>query len=154
VTGVSSPEWTDDELLRELREALREPPVDEDLIRAAQATFTWGTVDADLEILALDTGRALAGAGQVRGTGPDSPLTLAFHGERLSVAVEIDDSGLVGQLIPPGPGRVTLMTPAGPQATAQADEVGGFALPPPPSGPMRLDCQRGADRFVTEWTSI
>jgi hypothetical protein len=154
VTGVSSPEWSDDELLRELRGALREPPAGEEIIRAARAAFAWRTVDDDLEILTLDADRDLAGAGQVRGAGPGSPLTLTFHGKRLSVAVEIDGSGLIGQLTPPGPGQVTLMTADGPRAATQADEVGCFALPPPPSGPMRLDCQRGADRFVTEWTSI
>jgi len=46
VISVNSPRWTDDELLRELRSALREPPVDERYIRAAQAAFTWRTVDA------------------------------------------------------------------------------------------------------------
>jgi hypothetical protein len=41
--------WTDDELLRELSAALREPPVDAVFIRMAQAAFAWRTVDADLE---------------------------------------------------------------------------------------------------------
>jgi hypothetical protein len=40
--------WTDDELLRELHAALREPVVDDSFIRAAQAAFTWLTVGADL----------------------------------------------------------------------------------------------------------
>jgi len=150
---LSSPRWTDDELLRELRAALREPPVDEKLIRAAQAAFTWRTVDADLEILSLETELAVSDTAQVRGTGQGSPRTFAFHGERLSVAIEIDDDGIVGQLTPPGPARVTLVTPDGPQAAADADEVGCFTLPAPPAGPMRLDCQRGSDRFLTEWTT-
>ena len=37
---MSSPRWTDDELLRELRDALAEPPADESVIRAAQAAYT------------------------------------------------------------------------------------------------------------------
>jgi len=152
VISVNSPRWTDDELLRELRSALREPPVDERYIRAAQAAFTWRTVDADLEILSLETGLALSGAAPVR--GPGSPRTFAFHGEQLSVEIEIDGDGIVGQLTPPGPARVTLVTTDGPQAAAQADEVGCFALPPPPPGPMRLECQRGTDRFLTEWTPL
>jgi hypothetical protein len=41
--------WSDDELLRELSAALREPPVDAVFIRVAQAAFAWRTVDADLE---------------------------------------------------------------------------------------------------------
>ena len=150
---MSSPHWTDDELLRELRDALQEPSVDERHIRAAQAAFTWRTVDADLEILGLETELAPAGAAQVRGS-PGSPRMFTFHGERLSVEIEIDEDGIVGQLTPPGPARVTLLTTDGPQAATEADEVGCFSLPPPPPGPMRLDCQCGADRFLTEWTSV
>jgi len=158
VIGLSSPrwtddEWTDDELLRELRAALQEPPVAEKLIRAAEAAFTWRTVDADLEILSLENGLAMSETAQVRGAGQGSSRTYAFHGERLSVEIEIDEDGIVGQLTPPGPARVTLVTPDGPQATSDADEVGCFTLPVPPPGPMRLDCQRGSDRFLTEWTA-
>jgi hypothetical protein len=43
------PTWTDDELLRELSAALREPVMDEGFIRIARAAFTRPTVDADLE---------------------------------------------------------------------------------------------------------
>jgi hypothetical protein len=39
--------WTDGELLRELRAALREQAVDEDFIRAARAAFTRRTAGAD-----------------------------------------------------------------------------------------------------------
>jgi hypothetical protein len=78
----------------------------------------------------------------------------AFHGDRLSVEIEIDDGGIVGQLTPPGAARITLVTPDGPQAAADADEVGYFSLPVPPPGPMRLDCQHGSERFLTEWTTV
>jgi hypothetical protein len=40
VTYVNPLTWTDGELLRELRAALREPAVDEDFVRAARAAFT------------------------------------------------------------------------------------------------------------------
>ena len=154
VAGVNSPRWTDEELLSELGKALKEPPLDENIIRAAQAAFTWRTVDAELELLSLDAGLEHAGAAQVRGAGPGSPRTFAFHGERLSVEVEVDDAGMVGQLIPPGSGQITLVTPGGAQAATQADEVGCFSLPVPPSGPARLDCRLGADHFVTEWATL
>jgi hypothetical protein len=127
--------------------------VDEKLIRAAQAAFTWRTVDADLEILSLETDLTVSDTVLVRGAGQGSSRVFTFHGERLTVEIEIDDDGIVGQLTPLGPARVTLVTPDGPQATADADEVGCFSLPAPPSGPMRLDCQRGSERFLTEWTS-
>jgi hypothetical protein len=124
------------------------------MIRAAQAAFTWRTVDADLEILCLETELAVSDTAMVRDSGQASPRVFAFHGERLSVEIEIDDAGIVGQLTPPGPARVTLLTPDGPQAAADADEVGCFSLPAPPPGPIRLDCQRGGERFLTEWTTV
>jgi hypothetical protein len=49
VTYPNPPAWTDDELLRELRAALRELAVDEDFIRAARAAFTRRTAGADQE---------------------------------------------------------------------------------------------------------
>ena len=127
--------------------------MEERLIRAAQAAFTWRTVDADLEILSLETELTVSDTALVRDAGQGSPRVFTFHGERLSVEIEIDDDGIVGQLTPPAPARVTLVTPDGPQAAADADEVGCFSLPAPPPGPMRLDCQRASERFLTEWTT-
>jgi hypothetical protein len=124
------------------------------LIRAAQAAFTWRTVDAELEILSLETELAMRDTATVRDAGKAAPRVFAFHGERLSVEIEVDDDGIVGQLTPPGPARITLVTPDGPQAAADADEVGCFSLPAPTPGPMRLDCQRGSERFLTEWTTV
>jgi hypothetical protein len=43
------PTWTDDELLRELSAALREPMVDEGFISIARAAFTWRMADVALE---------------------------------------------------------------------------------------------------------
>src|SRR5216684_3180880 len=82
------------------------------------------------------------------------PRSLAFHGERLSVEIEIDEAGIVGQLTPPRPGQVTLVTADGPQATTQADDIGCFTFPPPPAGPLRLDCRLGDDHFITEWVTV
>lgn len=151
---MSSPKWSDDELLRELHAALQEPPVDESVIRAAQGAFAWRTVNADLELLSLDEGSMLTDDALVRGSGPGAMRRLVFHGERLTVEVEIDEIGIVGQLTPPQPGQVTLLTADGPQATTQADDVGCFALPLPASGPVRLDCKVGAEGFITEWVTI
>jgi hypothetical protein len=145
--------WSDDELLRELRTALNESPVDKMAIRAAQAAFTWRTIDDELEILGLQDSLPNGGA-LLRDSQADGRHTLTFHGERVSVEVEIDGAGMVGQLIPARAGRVTLVTPDGPQATAQADEVGCFVFPPPARGPLRLDCQVGSDHFVTEWVTV
>jgi hypothetical protein len=163
VTSVNSPKWNDDEeLLQELRIALREEPVADDIVRAAREAFTWRLDDAEIELLTLTADDGLevslgpgagAGAGaQVRG-GTDGPHTLIFHGAGVTVEMEIDETGIVGQLIPPQPGRVTLVTAEGPQETTQTDEVGCFSLPRPGPGPLRLDCQLADFRFVTEWTT-
>ncbi len=151
---MSSPKWSDDELIRELGAALQELPVDESVIRAAQGAFAWRTVSADLELLSLDEGSMLTDDALVRGSGPGAARTLVFHGERLSVEVEIDEIGIVGQLSPPQPAQVTLVTADGRQSTTQADEVGGFTFPLPASGPLRLDCKVGDVRFITEWVTV
>jgi len=150
---MNSP-WTDDELLRELAAALREEPVDDSIVRAAQGAFAWRTVDADLIMLELDSNAIAAADAPVRAGGSAAPRTLAFRGEQLSVEIEIDEAGIVGQLTPPRPGRVTLLAAAGPQASTQADEVGCFAFPPPVSGPIRLDCRVDDDHFVTPWVTV
>lgn len=151
---MNSPTWSDDELLHELRIALQESPVDESVIRAAQAAFTWRTVDDDLELLSLEAGSGLIADALVRDGGPGGPRTLAFHGERLSVEIEIDEAGIVGQLTPPRPGQVTLVTADGPQATTQADDIGCFTFPAPAAGSLRLDCRLGDDHFITEWVTV
>jgi hypothetical protein len=150
---VSSLRWTDEDLLQELGAALREAPVDDSIIAAAEAAFSWRTADEELELLTLEAETSPGMLAAVRGAGPAGPRTLTFRGDRLSVEIEIDDHGIVGQLIPPQPGQVTLVTSDGPQAAAQADEVGCFTLPLPPPGPMRLDCELNGDRFVTEWAA-
>jgi hypothetical protein len=154
VTSVSSPRWSDDELFEELHAALREEQVDESLIRAAEAVFTWRAVDAELELLYLDADSGLAADALMRDSGALAPRSLVFHGERLSVEIEIDQAGIIGQLTPPHPGQVTLLTADGPHATTQTDELGCFAFPAPLPGQLRLGCRLGADRFVTEWVTV
>jgi len=151
---VNSPRWSDDELLLELGTALREQAFgDDSVIRAAQAAFTWRSVDAGLELLCLVADRGPAVGSLVRGGAPGGPRTLVFHGERRSVEIEIHQAGIIGQLTPARAGQVTLLTAAGPQATTQANDIGCFALPLR-SGPLRLGCRLGSDRFVTEWVAI
>ena len=150
---MNSP-WTDDELLHELAAALREEPVDDSIIYAAQGAFAWRTVDADLILLELDSGATAVAGAPVRDEGSAAPRTLAFHGGQLSLEIEIDEAGIVGQLTPPRPGRVTLLTAAGPGASTQTDEVGCFAFPSPVSGPIRLDCRVDDDHFVTQWVTV
>ncbi|MGE5293041.1 MAG: hypothetical protein ACM3ML_38835 [Micromonosporaceae bacterium] len=151
---MSSRQWSDDELLRELGAALKELAVPENVIMAGEAAFTWRTMESEIELLALADLSELAGDGAlVRGSPAGTPRTMAFHGDRLSVEIEIDDGGIIGQLTPPGPGQVTLMTASGQQLVTQADEVGCFSFPLSPPGPLRLECALGEDRFMTDWVA-
>ena len=154
MTSVSSPRWSDDELLEELRIALREERVDESFLRAAKAAFTWRAVDAELETLYLDAAPWLSPDALVRDAASPAPRALTFRGEQLTVEIEIDQAGIVGQLIPPQSGQVTLVTADGRQVTTQSDELGCFAFPDPPSGSLRLECRLGSDRLVTEWVTV
>jgi len=152
---VNSPRWTDEELLRELGAALAEQPADGPVIAAAQAALSWQAIDAELELLYLETGlRQPAGVrGTASGERAGQPETLTFTGGRLSVQIQVDAGGVVGQLIPAEPGQVTLVTADGGRETAATDEVGGFTFGRPRPGPLRLECRVGDDRFATEWVT-
>jgi hypothetical protein len=152
---MPTPNWNDDdELIRDFSMALRAPAVDERILAGARMAFAWRTVDADLALAQILYDSYLSDAVGVRGDGPQSPRTLAFQGDQFGVEIELADTGIEGQLIPPQAGTVQLMTAEGTFATAIADEVGCFSLPSPPRGAMRLNCSTDAGRFTTEWVTI
>lgn len=152
---MPSPNWTDDEsLMRDLSAAVRVPDVDEQILATARGAFAWRTVDADLELVSLLYDSCLDDAVSVRDGDTESPRTLSFHGDSLGVEIELNGTGIEGQLIPAEPGTVTLVTPQGPHASATADPVGCFSLPAPPAGPIRLECACDAGRFVTVWITV
>ena len=61
------------------------------------------------------------------------------------------DTGIEGQLIPPEPGVVRLLTVTGPGTETTADEVGCFAFPTQRGQPIRLECTLDGDRIITDW---
>ena len=144
----------DDALLAELREALSSPgPVPERMRTAARAAFAWRGLDEELELLVLAHDSALEHDSQVRDDLATAPRTLSFQGAELSVEIEIG-SDLMGQLIPPQPGHITLVTGQGSGAEADADDVGCFRLPLPGRGPARLTCRTAGGTSATEWTTL
>lgn len=154
---MTSARWDDDDaLLADLRAALDAAVVPEHLAAAAAAAYTWRTIDEELAFAALVYDSALpdptsSEPSLVRGTGP---RTLLFDGDRLSVEIEVTDDGVVGQLIPPQPGRIALVDAGGTVAETTADEVGCFVLPRPGTGPVRLVCRWDGAGISTPWLPL
>ena len=142
-------------LLAELAEALRESTsVPAQLLAAADATLTWRTVDAELEMadLVFDSACDPAPAGATRSGG--SVRTLAFHGRDISLEIEVSRAGIVGQVIPADGGQVTGVSMHGVFDRAPIDETGCFMLGAPPLGPIRLRVDTGARRVGTCWVRM
>jgi hypothetical protein len=149
---MPSRNWSDDdELMQDLAAALRPTPVEPRMIDAARAAFAWRTVDADLELATLLYDSHLDGSAAVRGPAPGAPRALVFRSGRLGVEIELSDAGIEGQLIPPEPGVVRLLTVAGAQAETTADEVGCFTFAHRRRGPIRIEGVLATGTFATQW---
>ncbi len=156
---MPSSDWSnDDALMDALREAAgASDDVSPRVLAAARGAFAWRDIDADLALAevaydsVLDAG---GGALAMRGTEPDGARMLVFQGSGCTVEIEVGERGIVGQLIPPGQGRVELLTGEGAARTATTDDVGCFAFGTPPEGPVRLRCSIGGASFVTEWIVV
>ena len=163
---MSSPDWNDDDvLMAELHGAVSDERPDEEadrlVVAAAQGVFAWRTTLADLADLDLDlemlqlTSDSLVDEGlAVRDlAGPEAaPRILTFDDGENGVELEIGERGIVGQLVPPGPGRVELLSAAGSLGSVAADEVGCFSFATPAgAGPLRVRIEAGGRHFVTDW---
>jgi hypothetical protein len=142
--------WDDDEwLLGELRAAVQQAGTPTPgMTAAAEAAFSWRTVDAELAVLSEEA--AAAESALVRGD-PAAPRILEFRTAQLSVELEQTDGGLVGQLVPPTPGLITLVGRAGELDRTDADELGCFTLQHSPGDLVRVRCDTASGAVVTEW---
>jgi hypothetical protein len=143
----------DDDLMAELRTALRPDPVPAAVLEAARASFTWRSVDEELaELLSDSADLVLTG---VRGTGD---RRLAFEAPQLVIEFVLvpgpRGSRLEGQLAPPGPARIEVRH--GTETTEiEADEQGRFVLDGVRNGPLALRVLRDGDAPVrTPATSV
>lgn len=141
----------DEALLAELRSAVEAAghPTPA-MVAAADAAMSWRTIDAELAALAHDS---LDEELLVRSSAT-LPRSLAFEAPGLTVEVECTDTGLVGQLIPPGPGQVVVHTPKGELPPVSADELGCFVVTGVTSGPHRLRCTTAEADVVTDWVQL
>jgi hypothetical protein len=146
--------WSDDdELFEAMGDALRSAgPVPRGVTLSGRAAWTWRTIDAELATLVYDS--FLEESASVRGDEKGGARLLIFEGgDRASVEFEVEDDGLVGQLLPPEPGQVSLLTAAGAAAEVATDDAGCFALPLP-VGPFRLVCRTAQTTFSTDWVHL
>ena len=155
---MSPPWWKDDDqLLAALGEALRSgTSVPAEFIAMGTAAFAWRGTDAELATLTHDP--AFEGAeAELAGvrSEPASLRHLTFASGELTLEIEVSDDALLGQLVPPGPGRVEARTADGTTATAVIDPGGGFTIRPVPPGSFRLHCHatNGAG-VLTNWLML
>ena len=142
----------DDALLEELRAAVRQAgePTPA-MIAAGRAALSWATVDAELATLTHDS--LVDEAVGVRGSS-SGPRDLLFEGAQLSLELEQDPECLLGQLVPPTAGEVTLLRPEGELDRTEVDEFGRFRFDRPVTGLVRLRCATSSGVLLTEWMRL
>jgi hypothetical protein len=126
-------------------------------VAAGRAAFAWRDVDAELAALSHDSATAGPDAAAVAGTRaePAQLRALTFVSSELTIELEVTADALVGQVIPPRPGRIELESPHGRSGDVRVDEVGWFAIRPVPTGPVRPHLRTDDGALVrTEWTTL
>lgn len=149
------PPDSDDALLIELGAALRgSGPVSEQFIDAALAAYSWRTIDAELAVaeLIFDSATDREPAALTRSAGTDRTLT--FRSGPVVIAIEVTASGIVGQLSPAGPGRISARSATGQFEDVPVDEVGFFSMGVPPAGPVQLRATSATYKVRTCWVSL
>ena len=141
---MSQPWWTDDDqLLAALGAALRsERTVPAGFISMGKAAFWWPGIHAELAALTEDP--AADGAEtECAGVRPEpaSPRHLTVTSRELTIEIVVTDDAILGQIAPPGPGRVQARTAEGTIITGVIGQDGSFTIiRPDPPGPFRLYC--------------
>jgi hypothetical protein len=141
-------EFDDGLLEEELRQAAAIlDPVPAELRQIAVEAYALHDLDARVAELTFDS---LVDAIPVRGA-TDPPRMLTFRAGEVTVDVEVTGQGLIGQVLPPQPARIEVLS--GPQAALPltADDMGRFTADAPPVGPFALRLRAGGDVVVTEW---
>ncbi len=148
---TSFDDLSDDELLAALAEAVAEADLVTDRQReAAQAAFTWRTVDQELAELLHDSALELTG---VRGAD-DAPRTLSFASGALTLEVEIDGDVVIGQVVGGTAESVVLQRSAGDDQPLDVDTAGFFRLDGVGAGPIRFVVQAGDWTLTSPWVAI
>ncbi len=139
---MSSETWRDDDhLFASLTKAFQEADdVPPRFVETGKAVFTWHTIDAELADLTYDSSLSpIEPVGAMR--AQDASLrALTYATTELTIEVEITPDAVLGQILPPQPGRMTVYLAAGPGSEAPIDRMGFFAIRPIPMSAFRLRC--------------
>ena len=143
----------DADLLADLRAALADTKaIPQRHYDAAEAAFSWRTIDEELESLSLIDDSAMQQSSAMRASQLDAPRVLTFEGSTLSIEVEVAEQRIAGQVIPEQAAHIRVVTPSGAGVEADADDFGCFILEWSGSGPIRLQCSTAEAELITEWT--
>lgn len=147
-------DWSDDdELMTALADAVSEnDAVTERRRVAAQAAFTWRTIDAELMELLHDS--SLEAGAAVRSTGDVTERVLSFGTGELSLELELRGDVVLGQVVPGQPGSVDLQRVDGQTTTVQTDSSGFFRLEGVEPGLMRFVVTTGGRTLTTTWVDV
>ena len=146
--------WDDEELLGALDEAMRaRQAVPEWFVETGRNAYAWHNIDAELAQLTYDSSRDQDVVAAVR-SETASIRALTFTSSRLSIELEVAESSLLGQIVPPRAGTLEIHTTAG-VTSSPVDEIGCFAVDPTPTTPFRVRCRTedGAD-VLTGWITL
>ena len=145
-------DWSDDDLMAELAEAVAEEDAVTDRRReAARAAFTWRSVDAELMELLHDS--ALEAGAAVRGAG-DPGRMLSFGRGGLIVELEVGAGAVTGQVLPAQDATLTLQTTGAEDRTVAADGAGFFRIEEVGSGPVRFVVTTSEHTLTTAWVTL
>ncbi|KRA27852.1 MULTISPECIES: hypothetical protein [unclassified Nocardioides] len=153
-------ELTDDELMSALAEAVTEtdPSVVDRRRAAAQAAFTWRTIDTELAELLHDS--ALEAGAAVR-SAAEGPRSLSFGRSGLTLEIEIDGDQVLGEVIAEGAAGdatgaavVVLRRPDADDVTVEADAAGFFRFSDVGPGSVRFEVTRGEWSLTTPWVTL
>jgi hypothetical protein len=157
-----SSQWADDDdLVAALQGAFRaEQEVPREFIEMGQAAYTWRNIDAELAALTFDSATELAAAAAPVRSAEASPRFLTFSSADLTIELEIGPDGIVGQIVPPHPGRAEARPASGPVLDTEIDDIGCFVVRPLPGSPFRLhvatDTSQASSGIsaVTTWITL
>jgi hypothetical protein len=139
---MSSDAWHDDDhlfaaLTRALKQAEAVPPR---FVETGKAVFAWHAIDAELAELTYDSSLSRPEPVNAMRAQDASLRALTFATTELTIEVEITPDAVLGQILPPQSGTVTIYLATGPDSEALVDEMGFFAIRPIPASSFRLRC--------------